>query len=99
VNDGGAAEAVHHLEADREFVEHRSKQTSHGAFLAHHHDADRLLIPEIPTIGLGDTAGVLGGVSPCRDLFKLACLVDDPPPRDDPPLARLLEQAVALVVV
>ena len=25
VDDGGAAEAVHHLEADREIVEHRSQ--------------------------------------------------------------------------
>src|SRR4029450_6949261 len=64
VNDGGAAKAVHHLKADREMVEHRSKQASHSAFLANHHDADGLLIPEIAAIGSRDTACVGGGIGP-----------------------------------
>src|SRR5215472_8398603 len=64
VDDGGAAEAMHHLKSDREIVEHRSKQASHSAFLANDHDAAGLLIPEISAIGPGDTAGILGGIGP-----------------------------------
>src|SRR5262245_7269406 len=45
VDDGGATEAVHDLEADREMVEHRLKQASHCAFLANHYHAAGLLIP------------------------------------------------------
>src|SRR5262249_56789351 len=58
VDDGGAAKAVHHLEADREIVEHRFKQAAHGALLANDHDAAGLLIPEIAAIGSRGTARV-----------------------------------------
>src|SRR5262249_18912440 len=64
VDDGGATEAVHDLEADREMVEHRLKQASHCAFLANHYHSAALLIPEVAAIGPGDTAGMLGGIGP-----------------------------------
>src|SRR5215831_433334 len=62
VDDGGAGKAMHDLEADREIVEHRSKQASYGAFLTNHHHAAGLLVPEIAAIASRDTARVLSGV-------------------------------------
>src|SRR5262249_35967187 len=89
-----AAKAVHHAEADRIMIEHRTKYAAHGAFLGPHLDADRLLIPEIAAIGLRFTAGIIFWIVPCWDALKGARFVYDPSPRNVAPLARLFEQSI-----
>ena len=61
----GAAEAVHQTEADGVVIEHRREHAAHGALLGPDLDAVGLLVPEVAAIGLGDAAGVLGGIGPC----------------------------------
>ena len=90
----GAAETMHRQEADGVLIEHRLEHAAHGAFLGPDLDPMRLLVPEVAAIGAGDGAGVLLGIGPCRHPLDGAGLVDDPFPRDDALLARLLQQPV-----
>jgi hypothetical protein len=55
---------MHHAKADRVLIEHRGEHAAHGALLAPDLAADRLLIPEVATIGSGYSACVLLGVIP-----------------------------------
>src|SRR5262249_9344788 len=95
VVDGGcAAESMHYAEADRVVVEHRREHAAHGAFLAPNFAANRLLIPEVASIGSGYSAGIFGGVSPCRAALQRASLVNDPFPRDVALLTGQPKQAI-----
>ena len=85
---------MHRKEADSVVIEHRGEYAAHGALLGPDLNPVGLLVPEVPAIGLGYAAGILGGVGPCRHTLDGAGLVDYPVPRNDVPLARLLQQAV-----
>src|SRR3954468_18202586 len=91
VDGGSAAKPMHRKETDRVLIEHRLKQAAHGALLAHHHDADGLLVPKVATIRSRDSAGICFGVSPSRYPLDGAALVNNPFPRDVTDLARLFQ--------
>ena len=94
IDRGCAGEAVHDAEADAVLVEHRREHAAHGALLAHHQHALRLLQPEVATIGPAHGVNERRRVGPAGAYFELARFVDDPFPRNVALLARHLEQAI-----
>ena len=91
---GRAGEAVHDAEADAELFEHRSEHAAHGALLAYHQHASRLVQPEVTAIGPAHGANEGWRIGRAGAYFEFARFIDNPRPRNSTLFARHLEQAV-----